>query len=387
MSRKEMKMSKFVDQTTSMPQDDWDNAAATFDALQDAVNGDTSSLTNEQVGDKITADLNTPTTYTSEVGASNLDNLVDDDGDVDNAGEVANQDQIQKAKDIETLKVDGKEVEWDFSDREKLKVEIQKGLSAQRKLQVAKEIRLENKRLKAQVAHAADLAPLKTAQALIKQGHTDQAIRNILGEENWNRMLEQKVEEELEYRSADPVRRAELDAQRTEQRRKIQEDAQLQRIKDLEKKIEQREEDAIQREFQTILETAVNKYDLRRWEKDEEVAEGLNESLSLAANAEILREQQRRERLRDLGKPVKDIGAKEINQIYHKHTKRLLTRIKRASSDANEQIEEQASRATQQAQAASTRNYNTSNIISDIMSKGSGSMSDLLEQMSRVRAR
>lgn len=376
-----------VDPTSTMPADSWGDASNTMDALDAALGGDMTAL--QDVDIKIESDsVRSPKKH-----LSSLDDLISKNAEEEETGQT--QEEIKQEgetqtppadnKDVEILKVNGKEIEWDFSNRENLKAELQKGLSAQQKLKKAKEISRENEALKKRVADNESLSPLKKAQALLEKGYTEHAIKSVLGDKNWESFLQKRIEEEIEYRAADPLQRAEMDSKRNEALRKYQENEQLERIKEAEERILKREEAIVEQQFQSYLESASTKYDAGQWIEDGEMASALNESLSLAANNEIIQLQQIRERKREMGAHVDDVNARDIHQIYRKHALRIFKPYSKVQAQqATQRVETQSKQATQAAQAASQRNYSTSSLIADVMKKGGG-MNDILDRLGSLK--
>lgn len=374
-----------VDQTSTMPADSWGKASSTMDALDAALGGDMSAL--QDVNIKIESDsVRSPKKHLSSLDDLISKNAEEQEGISTEPSQEGNQEPSKaEVKDVEILKVNGKEIEWDFSNRENLKAELQKGLSAQQKLKKAKEVLRENEALKKRVTDNESLSPLKKAQSLLEKGYTEHAIKSVLGDKNWESFLQKKIDEEIEYRSADPLQRAEIDSKRHESLRKYQENEQLERIKEAEERVLKREEAIIEQQFQGFLESASTKYDAGQWIEDSEMASALNESLSLAANNEIIQLQQIRERKRELGAHVDDVNARDIHQIYRKHALRIFKPYgKLQAQQATQRVETQSQQATQAAQAASQRNYSTSNIIADVMKRGGG-MNDILDRLGSLK--
>ena len=280
-----------------------------------------------------------------------------------------------------TLKVNGKEIEYDFSDRERIKADIQKGMAAQAKLKQAAALRKENEALKARLEGSGDLASYKKAQALLEKGYTDHAIKSILGDKNWDKFLSGKLEEEIAYRNADPVERAEIEARRQGAAQKYQDDERLSEIQRLREELEATTTSISEQQYSNYLESARSSYDLGKWIEDAEISSELNDSLILAADTEIVREQQRRENAQQRGEAVKDVNAHEIKKIYHKHAKRFLKHYKTSAEKmADETVRTQASQAKKTAQVASQKNYSTPNAIEEHLKSG-GSMMDLLARL------
>lgn len=356
------------DKTASMPADSWDNASASYDALSDAVfNG--GSLNNIPSPDEDFA-------KTSE-HVSDLDSLSQNQQD---AQQVPQQESKSSAQ-IEKLKVNGKEIEFDFSDKERLRQEIQKGLAAQQKLRAAKKVREENERLKAQIQNTGsseDVAVFRKAKALLDSGNQEQALLTLLGKDGYSKYLETKLNEEITYREADPATRAQMDAKRQEMARKLEDEERRQEIANLRRQLEDQRNSVTESQYASYFEGARSAYNLGKWIEDTSIATDLNDSLQLAANNEIVTEQQRREYRQELGEPVPDVSENEIRKIYHKHAKRLLTLYKKSADRAADQkIEQQSQNARQAAQVASQKNY----AGNDALKNWNGSMSDLLAAM------
>lgn len=363
------------DKTASMPSESWSQSSNNYDALNDAIfNG--GSLDNVKIPSESQGFVR------DNPGSSSLDALEDANRAANNQTPQPSPtaEQVQKAE-LEKLKVNGKEVEFDFSNKELVKQELQKGLAAQQRLKLAKQIRKENERLKAQLeatAPSKEVEGFKKARQLMEKGHHDAALRSIMGEEAYKQYLDSKVNEEVQYRNASPEERASIQAKRDAIVRQLEDDERKSEIERLRAELESQRASVTEQQYLGYLEGARDTYDLGKWITDSEMAGELNESLQLAANNEIIREQQLRERAQEMGEYVPDISSKEIRKIYHKHARRLLTFYKKSSDVAAEQkIEQQASQAKQAAQIASQRNYTNKSPLDG----WSGSMEELLSRI------
>lgn len=364
------------DKTASMPSESWEQSSNNYDALNDAIFSG-GSLDNVQM----------PTEDKGFVkdspGASSLDALQDANRAAQSQPAQAEQQTEQEIeKAIEKLKVNGKEIEFDFSDKDRVKQELQKGLAAQQRLKLAKQIRQENERLKAQLeslSPSKEAENFKKARQLMEKGHHDAALRAVMGEEAYKSYLDSKVEEEVNYRSASPEERAQIQAKREALARQLEDDERRAEIDRLREELEAQRSSVTEQQYSSYLETARSTYDLGKWISDSEMAGELNESLQLAANSEIVREQQLRERSQEMGEHAPDVSAKEIQKIYHKHARRLLSFYKKSSDTAaTQKIQQQSQQAQQAAQAASERNYKSTSPLDG----WNGSMEELLSRMS-----
>lgn len=377
------------DKTTSMPAESWDNASDNYEALNAAIY-DGAPLSNDAVREMKSTSSDE---FSQPSFGSDLDSLAAQNDSANAQPQPAQEEQPQATPEPvqgekEILKVNGKEIEFDFSDRDRLKAEIQKGLAAQQKLKQAAQIRKENEALKQKLSQASneDMSSFQKAKKLLEKGYTDHALKSLLGDKNWDQYVQSKIEEEIAYRQADPVERAEIEARRQEMARKYQDDERLEEIQRLRAELEATTSSISEQQYSNYLETARSSYDLNKWIDDGEIAGELNDSLSLAADSEIIREQQRRERAQELGEAVPDLSNAEIKKIYHKHALRFLKHYKKSAEKmADEKIEQQSSQAKQTAQIASQRNYAQPNLVEEHM-KSNGSMTDLLRRMMGSKA-
>jgi len=365
-----------VDQTANMPSESWDGAAGAYDALNDAVFGgkplDTKALNMDE------QDFSP----SKQPGATDLDSLEQVSSDQQQVPQVSKE---EPKPSLTKLKVNGKEVEFDLSDEAKLKEYLQIGMAAQQKLKSAKQIRRENEELKAQLSKLQSSnqnAQFEKARKLMEQGHKDHALRTLLGEDNYSSYLSSKVDEMLEYREADPMRKLEIESKWEQERLKLQEDERLEEIQRLREQLEEQQTNVTTQQYSSYLEGARSAYDLSKWIEDGDMAGELNDSLQTAANAEIVREQEARELAQEQGRMVPDLNEKDIRKIYHKHARRFLKYYKTLSTKvADQQIEQQAQKAQATAQIASERNYQNQDDLLSKWSKSGGSMTDLLAAM------
>jgi len=368
-----------TDKTASMPSESWNQSSNNYDALNDAIyNG--GSLDNVQVPSEDQGFIK------DSPGASSLDALEDANRAAQSQPSPEQQaapEQTAEEKALEKLKVNGKEIEFDFSDKERVRQEVQKGLAAQQRLKLAKQIRQENERLKAQLeslAPSKEAESLKKARQLMEKGHHDAALRSIMGEEAYKSYLDSKIDEEVNYRNASPEERAQIEAKRQALARALEDDERKAEIDRLREELESQRSSVTEQQYSGFLQNARSTYDLGKWIDDGEMAGELNDSLQLAANNEIVREQQLRERAQEMGEYAPDLSDKDIRKIYHKHARRLLSFYKKSSSvAATQKIEQQSQQAQAAAQAASTRNYSNQNPLQG----WNGSMEELLARMGR----
>jgi len=362
------------DKTASMPSESWNQSSNNYDALNDAIfNG--GSLDNVEIPSESQGFIK------DSPGSSSLDALEDANRASQNQSPSAPSEQTEQEKVLEKLKVNGKEIEFDFSDKERVKQEIQKGLAAQQRLKLAKQIRQENEKLKAKLeslAPSKEVEDFKKARQLMEKGHHDAALRSIMGEEAYNKYLSSKVSEEVDYRNASPEERASIQAKRDAIVRQLEEDERKAEIENLRAELESQRASVTEQQYSGYLEDARSTYDLGKWIDDGEMAGELNESLQLAANNEIVREQQLRERAQELGEYAPDVSSKEIRKIYHKHARRLLSFYKKSADvAATQKIEQQSQQAAQAAQLASQRNYTNKSPLDG----WNGSMEELLSRI------
>lgn len=375
------------DKTSGMPVENWNQASANHDALSQAI-FQGAPLTNEAVQEIRSKESDQ---FSQPSFGSDLDSLFAQQEAApapSPAEEAAAPTAPAQSGEKEILTVNGKEVEFDFSDRDKLKAEIQKGLAAQQKLKQAAQLRKENEALKAKLNQASneDLSSFQKAKKLLEKGYTDHALKSLLGDKGLDQWMRSKIEEEIAYRQADPVERAEIEARRQDMARKYQDDERLEEIQRLKAELEATTTSISEQQYSNYLENARSSYDLGKWIDDSEIASELNDSLILAADSEIIREQQRRERAQELGQAVADLSSLEIKKIYHKHALRFLKHYKKSAEKmADQKIEQQSSQAKQTAQIASQRNYAAPNIVEEHM-KSNGSMTDLLRRMMGTKA-
>ena len=363
------------DKTASMPSESWTQSSNNYDALNDAIyNG--GSLEGIQAPSEDQGFIK------DSQGSSSLDALEDANRAAQSQPSQPAQEQTAEEKALEKLKVNGKEIEFDFSNKELVKQELQKGLAAQQRLKLAKQIRQENEKLKAQLeslAPSKEAENLKKARQLMEKGHHDAALRSIMGEEAYSAYLNSKIDEEVKYRNASPEERATIEARRQALARQLEDDERKAEIDRLRQELEAQRSSVTEQQYSGYLEDARSTYDLGKWIDDSEMAGELNESLQLAANSEIVREQQLRERAQEMGEYAPDVSSKEIRKIYHKHARRLLSFYKKSSDvAATKKIEQQSQQAQAAAQAASTRNYSNQNPLQG----WNGSMEELLARMS-----
>lgn len=361
------------DQTANMPSDSWADSSAAYDALNNAVFG------GEQLDVK-SLNLDEQDFSQSPKSGSDLDSLVD--ANAQPAPETKQAAPVE-AKKV-SLKVNGKEVEFDLSDENKLREYLQIGMAAQQKLKSAKQVRRENEELKARLSQLEKSGnpSFEKAQKLMEKGYKDHALRTLLGPEQYQDYLSSKVEEMLEYREANPMRKLEIESKWEQDRLKLQEDERLEEIQRLRSQLEEQQTSVTTQQYSSYLENARNTYDLGKWIEDGDMAGELNDSLQIAANAEIVREQEAREAAQDQGRMVPDLSEKDIRKIYHKHARRFLKYYKSVSTTvAEKQIETQAQKAQATAQLASERNYQNQDGLLDRWSKSGGSMTDLLAAM------
>ena len=364
------------DKTASMPSESWTQSSNNYDALNDAIyNG--GSLNNVQVPSEDKGFIK------DSPGSSSLDALEDANRAAQSQPSPTAQEPSAEQAALEKLKVNGKEIEFDFSNKELLKQELQKGLAAQQRLKLAKQIREENEKLKAQLeslAPSKEAENLKKARQLMEKGHHDAALRSIMGEEAYSNYLSSKIDEEVKYRNASPEERAQIEAKRQSLARALEDDERKAEIQRLREELEAQRSSVTEQQYSSFLEDARSTYDLGKWIGDREMAGELNESLQLAANSEIVREQQLRERAQEMGEYAPDISSKEIRKIYHKHARRLLSFYKKSSDiAATQKIQQQSQQAQAAAQAASTRNYSNQNPLQG----WNGSMEELLARIGK----
>jgi predicted transcriptional regulator len=352
------------DRTNTMPTDSWDDASASHDALSNALwNGQ--GLSNVDADDAFAK---------TSANTTNVD-------DLQPATSQQPEEALTPETQIEKLKVNGKEIDFDFSDKARLKEELQKGLAAQQKLRQAKKIRQENERLKAQLqkSGSGNVDTFKKAQALLEKGQQEQALQTLLGRDQLESYLGSRLEEEIRYREADPATRAKIDAERQERARRLEDEERRLEIENLRRQLEEQQTSVTENQYASYFEGARSAYNLGKWIDDSSIATELNDSLQLAANNEIVTEQQRREYRQERGENVPDVGEAEIRKIYHKHAKRLLSFYKKSAEKvADQRIEQQAQNARQAAQVASQKNYASN----DPLQNWDGSMASLLAAMS-----
>src|SRR5210317_804663 len=148
----------------------------------------------------------------------------------------------------------------------------------------------------------------------MEKGHHDAALRSIMGEEAYNSYLNSKIEEEVSYRNASPEERAQIEAKRQAIARSLEDDERKAEIDRLREELEAQRSSVTEQQYSGYLENARTTYDLGKWIDDSEMAGELNESLQLAANSEIVREQQLRERAQEMGEYAPDVSSKEIRK-------------------------------------------------------------------------
>jgi len=233
----------------------------------------------------------------------------------------------------------------------------------------------------AQVSDYADKADLadkvSAARALMEAGHSEAALQSLLGESTED-MLNSLVEERIKYQNASPEERLKMDLDRKERQRSLREKQDADRIAKLEAQINARSEQVREAEYSGYIEDAKSRYDISQWVQDADEAASLNEMVDAAAMKAIVNLQRKRE-----AEGRENITQRDIRREYATRVKRVLNGLERQSSkNAEEVVSKQAEVAKQNAQVASTKNYQSADPFKEWQKSGQ-SMTDLLDLIGR----
>ena len=372
-------MTNKIDATDAMPSQSGD--ANLGDALFSAMSGETPTQVPTE-------------THVNEVfkdTSSDLENLLAQDSKPDPEPQATESSEEPSADTDATPEVD--EIEFKvkgFKEPVKLpknwedpKVQeyINKGIRFDKRMAELAQVQKDLQGKLEQVNDYADKAELAdkvaAARSLMESGHSEEALQTLLGEST-NDMLESLVEERIKYQNASPEERLKMDLARKERQRSLREKQDADRIAKLEAQINARSEQVREAEYSGYIEDAKSRYDLSQWIQDADEASSLNEMVDAAAMKAIVNLQRRKEAN---GEP--NITQRDIRREYANRVKRVLKGLERqSSSNATEQVSKQAEVAKQNAQVASTKNYEQTDVLKE-WEKSGQSMSELVDLLGR----
>ena len=331
---------------------------------------ESSPVFDEAVNDKAVSDLDNLGEWDNE---DPIDNEPSSEDEINVSEEPASDDNVPELE----LKVKGykeaQKIKLDPND-DNLKSTLNKGLRFEK---VMAETAAKRKELESRLAkmedyekHSATAKRVETAQSLLEGGYKHEALQEILGDSAQD-LIEQLVQEEVDYRSASPEDQLKMDADRERRQSTLAEKRAQDRIKQLEEKLNGRAEEIRESEYQGHFDTAKSKYDLNQWIDDPAEASSLNEMLHTTAMNDVIKLQRKRELA---GEP--DVTQRDIRRAYAQRAKQIVNHTKRSSSEmADKQVAQQTEAATESAKVASTKNYKPSKSVSEF----NGSMADLVD--------
>lgn len=323
-----------------------------------------------------TTDLETLQDQASEpVVDPKVEDVVGNDPPVDEPGE----------DDFIELKVKGRKEpvkipkNW---DDEKVQEYLNKGARFDTKMselaQMQKDLQAERERLKDYDSKSEVASRVAEAQKLAAEGYREHALRVLLGDQA-EEYIDAITAEREEYKNADPMRRLEIEKERSERDKTLRTKQAEDKIAELEARLNARSEEVQEAEYTGYVEDAKSRYDLSQWVEDADHASDLNDMLEASAMREIQRLQRQRE-----AEGRENITQRDIRRAFATRAKRLVANIEgQSSKKADAKVSQTAETAKKNAQVASTKAYaDGSNPLAD-WSKGGGSMSDLVNAMRR----
>lgn len=185
-------------------------------------------------------------------------------------------------------------------------------------------------------------------EGLAQAGHIEQAARVALGETAFKTLVQQMVDEAVEYAEANPARRAEIDRAREGRYRafdKWNADREVQRSKtELETLRDQVESDKLQ----SLGTAALNQFSFKRTIQDPDVAHQMNQKLWKLAWAD----------LEDLAEQGQDITPEAVKQAFSMNYKVLASVIqKQTDTKVTKIIDTKKQDAKTKAQLVATERY------------------------------
>jgi len=218
---------------------------------------------------------------------------------------------------------------------------------------------------------------VESAQKLMAEGYHEEALEVILGS-NTEALLETLLNKKIAYQNASPEERLKMDLERRERQENLRKQSDADRIAKLEAQINARSEQVREAEYSGYLEDAIGRYDASQWVEDTGTAEYLNDVIKNAAMSDIVKLQRQRE-----ANGKDNITQRDIRRAFANHASKLIKSYEsQASKVADQKVAEQQEVAKQNAQVASTKNYGTSDPVSE-WKKSGGRMSDLVDMLSR----
>lgn len=267
-------------------------------------------------------------------------------------------------------------------DDEKVQEYLNKGARFDTKMselaQMQKDLQAERERLKDYDSKSEVASRVAEAQKLAAEGYREHALRVLLGDQA-EEYIDAITAEREEYKNADPMRRLEIEKERSEREKALRTKQAEDKIAELEARLNARSEEVQEAEYTGYIEDAKSRYDLSQWVEDADHASDLNDMLEASAMREIQRLQRQRE-----AEGRENITQRDIRRAFATRAKRLVANIEgQSSKKADAKVSQTAETAKKNAQVASTKAYaDGSNPLAD-WSKSGGSMSDLVNAMRR----
>lgn len=217
------------------------------------------------------------------------------------------------------------------------------------------------------------------ASELSEVGDVSGALKSVLGEEKYNEFLRQELDEQVRYENGNEYERQLIDRDRAARAAAIKASIAEKRLADMNRKFEERENNAIVQELHSAMVSARSRNDYSKFVKDKNTAAQLNEHLTDKSLADIKAYCERK------GLSAQDITPKVVNYFFDKNARlyqSLLVNASKARSDKI--IEEKKSQAKQEAAAIvaqSDKNIQDNNKI-DLTNWG-GSFKSLVRQFTK----
>lgn len=195
----------------------------------------------------------------------------------------------------------------------------------------------------------------KELQTLARGGHTEHAVRGLLGEEAYAQFVQQLVGEYGEYESADPLRRMEIDRQR-ETRAQAYKDHQTQRkLSEAEAKLAERENAIEYDRIKSLGTHALQRFDFSQDIDDADLAHAMNQKLWVLSLSDLTAEVEASDSPDDV-----EITPQMVMSAFARNAKILKANSQRqAKTQVTQTVEKRKQDATRQAQVAATERYPT----------------------------
>ena len=282
----------------------------------------------------------------------------------------SNQSEAQVAEvSVDAFKKEHK-FKLDPADEE-LRRTLRRGLKAPKFKEELDKVRAENQKLASDMASAKEASEVwSEIQGHLESGNIEKVMRAVVGDK-FDSFLQEKLERQIEYMNADPLRRAEMEREDADQRTSLIQSQKDKRIKELEAREQEIQEKAQIDKYVGYATPALEKTKFQVDEvEDADLRNKLNKRLWKNAWDEL-------EVHMKSGQPL---SPKLIHQTFAQEAKILKAGIKKAVSAKVESVTaKQEKLATTTAAALATSNY-PSNKTEEAASKWNGrSAKDLLK--------